>query len=96
MCINSPGTSLNPKISNNQNIFFTPNRYCSLSVEDNINNANNIDAEIENDDIIINAPPHIFIKLIINNYQQIFSKTFNLTCVLIIENRNLRILMTRK
>ena len=41
-----------------------------LSVEDNINNPNNIDTEMENDDIIIKAPPPIFIKPIINNYQQ--------------------------
>ncbi|KAL5234121.1 hypothetical protein ACI65C_001531 [Semiaphis heraclei] len=68
--INSPGASPNPKISNNQNIFSTPNRYSSLSVEDNKNNSNSIVTEMENDDIIIKAPPSIFIKSIINNYQQ--------------------------
>ncbi|KAL4126953.1 hypothetical protein QTP88_011151 [Uroleucon formosanum] len=69
--INSPGTSPNPKIPNNQNnIFPTPNRYSSLNIEDNTNNTIQSDTEMESDDIIIKAPPPIFIKSIINNYQQ--------------------------
>jgi hypothetical protein len=64
----SPGTSPNPKLSNNQKIFSTPNDYSSLSVENNINNTNNTDTEMENDDISIRAPPPIFIKSNINNY----------------------------
>lgn len=59
-----PGTSQNPKISNNQNIFSTSNRYSSLSVEDNINNSNNTDTEMENNDIIIRSHPSN-----VNNYQ---------------------------
>jgi len=66
--INFPGTLPNLKISNNQNIFFTPNRYSYLTVGDNINYSNNTDTEMEIDDIIIKSPPPIFIKSIINNY----------------------------
>ena len=62
--INSPETSPNPKILNNQNIFSTGNRYSFLSIKDIIHNSNNIDTEMEND-IIIKAPPPIFIKSII-------------------------------
>lgn len=53
-------------------MFSTPNCYSHLYVEDNIKNSNNTDTEMtmENYDIIIKAPPPIFIKLIINNYQQ--------------------------
>ncbi|KAF0756920.1 Uncharacterized protein FWK35_00014604 [Aphis craccivora] len=46
--INSPGMSPNPKISNYQNTFSTPNRYSSLSVNENTINSNNIDTEMEN------------------------------------------------
>jgi hypothetical protein len=67
----SPGKSPNPKLSNNQKIFSTPNRYCSLSIENNINITNNTDMEMEKDDICIRAPPPIFIESNINNYQQL-------------------------
>jgi len=68
--INSPETSPNPKTSNYQNTFSTPNRYSSLSADENTINSNNIDTEMEKDDFIIKALPPIFIKSIINNHQQ--------------------------
>ncbi|KAF0755916.1 Uncharacterized protein FWK35_00024512 [Aphis craccivora] len=76
--INSPGMSQNPKIMNYQNTFSTPNRYSSLSVDENTINSNNIDTEMENDDIVIKAPLPIFIKSIINNYQQFCEEIKNL------------------
>jgi hypothetical protein len=80
--------SPNPKISNHQNnsqnIFSTPNRFSPLYIDTNnmntkVNNtSNDNEMAIENDVINIKAPPSIFIKSIIKNYQAFCDENSNL------------------
>lgn len=67
----SPRQSPKTKISNNQNVFSSPNRFCSLFIDTNEKNktTDNIEMNTENENIIVKTPPPIFIKSIINNYQ---------------------------
>lgn len=87
----SPGLSPNPKIPNNQNnsqnIFSTPNRFSLLYIDTNnkktrLNNtSNDNEMAVENDAVdndVIKAPPPIFIKSIINNYQAFCEEISNL------------------
>jgi len=80
--------SPNPKITNHQNnspnIFSTRNRFNSLySDTDNtktrLNNTSNDNEIVDDNDVInIKAPPPIFIKSIINNYQAFCEEISNL------------------
>lgn len=84
----SPGLSPNPKISNHQNnsqnIFSTPNRFSPLYIDTNntktrLNNTStDNEMAVDNDVINIKAPPPIFIKSIINNYQAFCEEISNL------------------
>jgi len=90
--LNSPGLSPKPKISNHQNnsqtIFSTPNRFSPLysdtiNTKTRLNNTSNdneiVDDEmVDNDVINIKAPPPIFIKSTINNYQAFCEEISNL------------------
>lgn len=90
--LNSPGLSPKPKISNHQNnsqtIFSTPNRFSPLysdtiNTKTRLNNTSNdneiVDDEmVDNDVINIKAPPPVFIKSTINNYQAFCEEISNL------------------
>lgn len=67
----SPGHSPKTKISNNQNLFSSPNRYSSLYIDTNEKNkiTDNTEMNTENETVIVKIPPPIFIKSTINNYQ---------------------------
>lgn len=86
--LNSPGLSPKPKMSNHQNnsqnLFSTPNRFSPLYIDTNdtktnVNNTtNDNEMAVENNDVNIKAPPPIFIKSIINNYQAFCEEINNL------------------
>jgi len=90
----SPNPKISNHQSNSQNIFSTPNRFSPLYIDTNntktrLNNTSNdnemavdndaVDNDAVDTDVInIKAPPPIFIKSIINNYQAFCEEISNL------------------